>query len=46
MPLAARVLLTWFAISVVSGPFIAMLLTEHCQPVARVPVARRRAVHP
>ena len=45
MPLVVRVLLTWFTVSVVSGPFIAMLLAEHCRPVARVSVAsRRRAV--
>jgi hypothetical protein len=47
MALAARVLLTWFAVSVVSGPVIAMLLAEHCHPVARVSVAPRgRAVQP
>lgn len=45
MHLAARVLLTWFAVSVVSGPFVAMLLTDRCHPVARVPAARRHAVH-
>jgi hypothetical protein len=37
MPLVARLLLTWFTISMVIGPFIGMMLAGGSRPPTPVP---------